>query len=373
MTGTTAATMRIGTTAIGGGAPLFVIAEIGLNHGGDPARALALVDAAAGAGASAVKLQTLRADDLVAPDRASGGATPRTSTRHRCATSSRASSWTRRPIAPSLRGPASTAWPGSRRRSTRPPSTCSSASACDALQDRQRRHHASPPDRAAPRPPASRSSISTGLSSLDEVGRGRDVRPRRRRAGASRCCTASRRIRRRTSQQNLARHPHAGARSACRSGSPITAADAAGVAVAVALGAVALRAAPQAARSRRSVIDAAVSSHAGGARATIMIARRARAARARARREKPPAGRGGQSGTASRRGALRGPRSAPGDVVTRPSDVMALRPERRRSTPSALARAASGCGRRADLAALEPFAAADLGDAVARRPRRRRA
>jgi sialic acid synthase SpsE len=48
------------------GEPLFAIAEIGLNHGGSPAEALALVDAAARAGASAVKLQTLRADALVA-------------------------------------------------------------------------------------------------------------------------------------------------------------------------------------------------------------------------------------------------------------------------------------------------------------------
>ncbi|MEO5822003.1 MAG: N-acetylneuraminate synthase family protein [Vicinamibacteraceae bacterium] len=74
MTGTRT-TMRIGTRSIGGGAPLFVIAEIGLNHDGDAARALALVDAAARAGASAVKLQSLRAETLVAPDRATGGAT----------------------------------------------------------------------------------------------------------------------------------------------------------------------------------------------------------------------------------------------------------------------------------------------------------
>ncbi len=47
-------------------APLFAIAEIGLNHGGSPAEALALVDAAAGAGASAVKLQSLRGHTLVA-------------------------------------------------------------------------------------------------------------------------------------------------------------------------------------------------------------------------------------------------------------------------------------------------------------------
>lgn len=46
---------------------LFTIAEIGLNHGGSLDKALALIDAAAEAGASAVKLQTIEADALVAP------------------------------------------------------------------------------------------------------------------------------------------------------------------------------------------------------------------------------------------------------------------------------------------------------------------
>jgi sialic acid synthase SpsE len=59
--------MMIGGRPVSGDAPLFVIAEIGLNHGGSAAEALALVDAAAAAGASAVKLQSLRGHTLVAP------------------------------------------------------------------------------------------------------------------------------------------------------------------------------------------------------------------------------------------------------------------------------------------------------------------
>ena len=56
--------IAIGTRRAGPDEPLFVIAEIGLNHGGSLDRALALVDAGAGAGMSAVKLQTLAAADL---------------------------------------------------------------------------------------------------------------------------------------------------------------------------------------------------------------------------------------------------------------------------------------------------------------------
>jgi N,N'-diacetyllegionaminate synthase len=57
---------EIGGRFVGARSPLFVIAEIGLNHGGSVDRALEMVDAAANAGASAIKLQSLTADRLVA-------------------------------------------------------------------------------------------------------------------------------------------------------------------------------------------------------------------------------------------------------------------------------------------------------------------
>ena len=59
--------LPIGPRVAGEGCPLFVVAEIGLNHDGSVERALGLVDAAAAAGAVAVKLQTLDAAALVAP------------------------------------------------------------------------------------------------------------------------------------------------------------------------------------------------------------------------------------------------------------------------------------------------------------------
>ena len=56
--------VEIGGRGIGDGAPPFLIAEVGVNHNGSPETALRLVDAAAVAGADAVKFQTFSAEAL---------------------------------------------------------------------------------------------------------------------------------------------------------------------------------------------------------------------------------------------------------------------------------------------------------------------
>ncbi|MDQ3738526.1 MAG: N-acetylneuraminate synthase family protein [Actinomycetota bacterium] len=57
----------IGDRVIGDGHPVYVIAEIGINHNGDPDIARALIDAAADAGCDAVKFQK-RTPDICVPD-----------------------------------------------------------------------------------------------------------------------------------------------------------------------------------------------------------------------------------------------------------------------------------------------------------------
>ena len=54
-----------GLPCFGAGGRVFVVAEAGVNHNGDPALARRLVDAAAKSGADAVKFQTFRVDALL--------------------------------------------------------------------------------------------------------------------------------------------------------------------------------------------------------------------------------------------------------------------------------------------------------------------
>lgn len=57
--------MKIGSHAIGQGQPVFIVAEIGVNHDGSVDRAVELVRHAKAAGADAVKLQVFCSDTLV--------------------------------------------------------------------------------------------------------------------------------------------------------------------------------------------------------------------------------------------------------------------------------------------------------------------
>lgn len=60
--------IRVGDRTVGVGSACFVIAEAGVNHNGDFGLAKALVDAAAYAGADAVKFQTFKSHKVIAAD-----------------------------------------------------------------------------------------------------------------------------------------------------------------------------------------------------------------------------------------------------------------------------------------------------------------
>ena len=60
--------VQLGERVVGEEAPVFVIAEAGVNHNGDVRLALELVEAAVRAGADAVKFQAFVTDELVTPE-----------------------------------------------------------------------------------------------------------------------------------------------------------------------------------------------------------------------------------------------------------------------------------------------------------------
>ncbi len=60
-------TIQIGDRVVGDGQPVYVVAEIGINHNGDLDTALALIDVAARSGCDAVKFQK-RTPELCVPE-----------------------------------------------------------------------------------------------------------------------------------------------------------------------------------------------------------------------------------------------------------------------------------------------------------------
>ncbi len=60
--------LKLTDCTIGDGAPVLMIAEAGVNHNGDVDIAHQLVDAAAAAGADAIKFQTFITEEIVSPD-----------------------------------------------------------------------------------------------------------------------------------------------------------------------------------------------------------------------------------------------------------------------------------------------------------------
>ena len=65
------APIPFGARWIGPGYPVLVIAEIGVNHEGDPKICARMMEEAGRAGADAVKLQTVRASENYVPGTAS--------------------------------------------------------------------------------------------------------------------------------------------------------------------------------------------------------------------------------------------------------------------------------------------------------------
>jgi N,N'-diacetyllegionaminate synthase len=65
--------VRIGNRLVGPGQPCFIISEAGVNHNGDMHLAHRLIDAAAEAGADAVKFQSFVTEELITPEAPKAG------------------------------------------------------------------------------------------------------------------------------------------------------------------------------------------------------------------------------------------------------------------------------------------------------------
>src|ERR1700722_15064105 len=61
-------TVKFGNVEVGAGRPPYIIAEVGSNHNGDMSLCRKLIDAAAEAGASAVKFQSWTDKSLIAEE-----------------------------------------------------------------------------------------------------------------------------------------------------------------------------------------------------------------------------------------------------------------------------------------------------------------
>ena len=59
---------KLGSHWIGDGHPVFIIAEVGINHHGNPEICMQMIEAAAKTGANAIKLQTVDPDESYVRD-----------------------------------------------------------------------------------------------------------------------------------------------------------------------------------------------------------------------------------------------------------------------------------------------------------------
>jgi N,N'-diacetyllegionaminate synthase len=347
--------MQIGSRSIGGAQdPLFVIAEIGLNHDGDPARALALVDAAAAAGASAVKLQSLRAETLVAPDPPSA---PRATLAHVDAPSLRdvfaryeLDEAAHRAVAARARAHG-LAWLSSAFDEAAVDMLVRLDSDAIKIASGDLTHHRLIARAAAAGRPI---ILSTGLATLEEVAAAVTCA---RQAGARdvallHCVSAYPTP---PDQQNLGAIRTLAAAFEVPVGLSDHTADAAGIAAAVALGARLYERHVKASETD-AVIDAAVSSSPAALRRLVAIAAETQAMIGSGARTPQPAEAPNRAG--SRRALYATRAIARGETIGE-ADVIALRPEH--GLPASHWRELIGTRARRAIAAFEPFEAADVG------------